>query len=254
MWLLRRFTLIVLIYFASGLYAANELTSERAIGEAYDIKTGDLLYTETHQKPSKYVHLVTYREVTGDVFAEKSLNYANSFLMPSFEQKNQRNGEVISVVVSDKGDLNVTYKAAENRQPKTKNIEVKDRLILDAGFDHFVRLNWQSLTSGNTMKVDFLEPTRQMTVTFRIKKTDCKENEVEAVCLLLSPNSWLLSAILDPIYLVYHAQSQKLQRYLGRGNISEKNGDYLSVDIRYRYESATKEGANKSRYDALSSS
>ncbi|MFT2111188.1 hypothetical protein [Marinomonas sp. 2405UD68-3] len=238
--------MIVLKHLASiGLVAASSLgftavdmASGVAIGEAFHIKTGELLYTETHRKPSEYTHLVTYREATGNIFAEKTIHYVHSLLAPDFDQMNQRNGEVIKVKAVDKDNLSVTYKASYGQKEKTKPIEVTNRLIVDAGFDHYVRAHWDKLIKGETMKVAFLAPTRQITVPFRIVKTDCKDSDssVSAICLLLSPNSWFFRLVVDPIYLVYDNESKNLQRYLGRGNISEKNGDYLTVDIHYRYE------------------
>ena len=55
----------------------------------------------------------------------------------------------------------------------------------------------------------------------------------------MSPDAWWLKLVVDPIYLAYDLNTQNLKRYLGRGNISETNGDYLSVDIHYQYQIST---------------
>ncbi|MCZ2721310.1 hypothetical protein O1D97_06530 [Marinomonas sp. 15G1-11] len=211
-------------------------TDSIVIGSAYDVNTGDLLYTETHKRPSSSEHTVTYREVNGETFATKKLTYAYSSLVPSFYQVNERNGEVIEVTTSTNNTLTVNFKASESSKLKSKQVGITNRLIVDAGFDHFIHKYWDNLNRGDVLKIDFLAPTRQITAPFRIETTNCKTEDSHSVCFMMSPDAWWISLVMEPIYLVYNNQTKRLSRYLGRGNISEKNGNYLTVDLRYRYQ------------------
>lgn len=227
--------LLSLSNFASAMDKVNPLV----VGSAYDVNTGALLYTETHETRSLKEHIVTYREVSGEVFATKAIQYSHSFLVPNFYQMNKRNGEVIDVKAEANDLLLVNYQASENSKVKSKQIKMNNRLIVDAGFDNFVRNYWNNLAKGDDLSVDFLAPTRQIIAPFKIEKTSCKEEEKAALCLTMSPDAWWLKLVVDPIYLAYDLQTRNLKRYVGRGNISEKNGDYLTVDIHYQYEVST---------------
>jgi hypothetical protein len=227
--------LLTLSNFASAMNKVNQLV----VGSAYDVNTGALLYTETHEKPSLKEHIVTYREVSGDVFATKVIKYSYSLLIPDFYQMNKRNGEVIDVKTEANDLLLVNYQASNNSKVKSKQINISNRLIVDAGFDNFVRNYWNNLAKGDDLNVDFLAPTRQIIAPFKIEKTSCKEDEKNALCLTMSPDAWWLKLVVDPIYLAYDLKTRDLKRYVGRGNISEKDGDYATVDIHYQYEVST---------------
>jgi len=228
-----------LLFSFSNLSLALDKVDQLITGRAYDLNTGELLYTETHEKPSLKEHIVTYREASGEVFATKVIQYSYSPLVPDFYQTNKRNGEVIDVKTEENDRLIVNYQASESDKVKSKQININNRLIVDAGFDNFVRNYWNNLAKGDDLKVDFLAPTRQIVAPFKIVKASCKEGEDDALCLTMSPDAWWLKLVVDPIYLAYDLNTQNLKRYLGRGNISETNGDYLSVDIHYQYQIST---------------
>ena len=192
-----------------------------------------MLYTEEHLYPSQYQHTVTYREASGEVFAKKRLDYTHSFTVPDFRQENTRNGEVIEVVRTDSDKLEVTYQANDKQNPKQQQIAIEPLMVVDAGFDYFVREHWETLRKGRLLTIEYLAPSRRQTVALRIKEIPCSSSN--DVCFEIAPDSWLLGLVLDPIFLTYKQERKQLLRFRGRGNIADKNGDYQTVDIRYEY-------------------
>ncbi len=212
---------------------ANAVFAGSVTGRAYDLEGDVLLYTEEHLYPSEYRHTVTYREATGEVFAQKRLDYTHSFTVPDFRQENTRNGEVIEVVRTDSDKLEVTYQANDKQKPKQKQVTIEPLMVVDAGFDHFVREHWDPLRKGRSLTIAYLAPSRRQTVDLRIKEIECSSSD--DVCFEIAPDAWLLGLVLDPIFLTYEKEARQLLRFRGRGNIVDKNGDYQTVDIRYEY-------------------
>ena len=116
-------------------------------------------------------------------------------------------------------------------------IELKGkRLVTDAGFDQFVRENWDVLVQGERQKVDFLVPSRLSIVPFRMEKVDCIDGVENALCLSIETSAWWLRLLVNPVFLAYDLEHKYLLRFVGRANISDENGDYQTVDIHYEYQ------------------
>ncbi|GAA4649431.1 hypothetical protein GCM10023116_17050 [Kistimonas scapharcae] len=214
-------------------WQANAGLPASVIGRAYDLEGAVLLYTEEHLYPSPYRHTVTYREASGEVFAKKRLDYTHSFTVPDFRQENARNGEVIKVARMGSDKLEVTYQANDKQKPKQKRVAIESLMVVDAGFDHFVREHWETLRKGRSLTIAYLAPSRRQTVALRINEVPCSSSS--DVCFNIAPDSWLLGLVLDPIFLTYEKETKQLLRFRGRGNIADKKGDYQTVDIRYEY-------------------
>ncbi|AEF56190.1 hypothetical protein [Marinomonas posidonica] len=228
-----RFVLsIVMLFFNSLLFAD---TTSSAIGQAFSLETGDLLYTEKHIKLDKAQHQVIYSEPDGTVFARKQIDFSNSLIRPSFQQLNERNGESIDVQQIGDGFL-VRYQKQSGSEEKSDIIRDNANMVIDAGFDAFVRQYWQPLMSGKAMDIEYLVPSKRTTFSFRFQQADCLADTLSsAVCFTLAPVSWLVKMAVDPIVVTYDSTTLRLMRFTGRANISNTAGKYQSVDIHYQY-------------------
>lgn len=221
------------LLFTSGLLLANAPSS--AIGQAFSLETGDLVYTEKHIKLDRAQHQVMYSEPDGTEFARKQIDFSRSLIRPSFQQLNDRNGEAIEVKQVGETFL-VKYRKQNGSEAKEDTIADKPNMVIDAGFDAFVRQYWQPLISGKTMDIEYLVPSKHTTFSFRFQQADClADTSPSAVCFTLSPVSWLVKMAVDPIVVAYDSSTQRLLRFTGRANISNAAGKYQSVDIRYQY-------------------
>jgi len=228
-----RFVFTSLLLFSSSWSLANAPSS--AVGQAFSLETGDLVYTEKHIKLDNAQHQVIYSEPDGTVFARKQIDFSNSLIRPSFQQVNDRNGEAIAVKQAGERFL-VKYRQQNGSEAKEDTVADKPNMVIDAGFDAFVRQYWQPLLSGKAMDIEYLVPSKRTTFSFRFQLADClAETPSSAVCFTLSPVSWLVKMAVDPIVVAYDTSSQRLLRFTGRANISNAAGKYQSVDIRYQY-------------------
>jgi hypothetical protein len=208
-------------------------------GEAYDLKSDEPLYSETHCLSSDALaREVIYRNVDGKLIAHKVLSYKTGPTTPSFVQHNFYAGESISVELKQ-DKLTMTVKEKNNSgsgsvisaQP-SPNLPV----VIDAGFDAFVTANWDSLVAGANKSFQFPFAARESLVKLRIKSMSCSYDSETDQCFRLEMNNWLLRMLVAPIELGYDARLKRLTRYRGLSNIGDGQGNGLVVDIRYNYQ------------------
>lgn len=208
-------------------------------GNAYDLNDSHkLLYTETHHltlvngKPS--VRRVAYRSATKQLIVEKTNQYQQNSATPEFELQDLRTGYREQARFSRNGDLILTLQENGQAQEQSHRIDsLPSHLIIDAGFDSFVRQHWSELEAGKSVTFSFASVARLDLIDFRLLK---KDSNKEQLVLSMRLKSRLLAWLLDPIELTYDRQSKRLLRYRGLGNIQDSQGNAYHVDIRYQYE------------------
>ncbi len=212
------------------------------IGTAYSKDGQRILYLEEHRYLTPYNHRVEYKEADGRVFAEKRINYQNSYIAPEVRQLNRRNGELIET--KKLGEMiQVLYRENDVKKPLENRVDMSDSLVIDAGFDHYIRLNWEVLVSGEKKIIRYLLPSLQKTIDLSIQTMECEPflltNLVldTLICWRIAAENWMIRILIDPLFLVYERSSQRIMKFVGRSNICDEYGDYEDVIIRYQYNS-----------------
>lgn len=223
----------VLFALSNQVIASPVLVAE---GVAYEHETEKVLYTEKHFIESKEKHLVTYYEPSGEEFARKTLDYTSGDSAPFFHQYNSRLGEVIQVFPGEEDTIKVSYQSSSKAKKAEDEIDTSARLVIDAGFDNFIRQNWTPLQQGEKQNFNYLLPTRGATIELELKKVDC---DPTLLCLKISPANPFLGFFAGDIKLEYHTDTRKLLRFVGRSNIADENGKYRNVSISYQHFSPT---------------
>ena len=205
-------TIIAMVFTLPGI--AEEYSAPNVVGTAYDRNSGNFLYTERHFCSADSLSCkVEYRDSFGAMIAEKKLDYSLSLIGPALVINDYRLALELSVPASEREDM-----------------------VIDAGFDNFVRSKWDELISGNDVQFPFLGVGFDKPIymrAFREKPANCNDDKV---CLSIGLNSWLLGMLVDPIELSYSRESRKLLWFSGISNIKGESGETLSVNIHYQYE------------------
>jgi hypothetical protein len=226
---------MALFTFLFSSVAIAEALSSNIVGSAYSLKTGALLYRETHQPLSDKTYRVEYSEPNGTVFGYKTIDLSESAITPSFSQVNDRNGERIDVMQTN-NTLQIAYQENSATEAKKDSVKLVAGMIVDAGFDAFIKQYWDALEAGNQMDIEYLVPSKQTTFTFRFSQASCVQGTQKgAECFSLIPVSWFVKLAVDPIIVAYEPVQKRLLRFTGRANICDSQGKYQSVDIQYRY-------------------
>ncbi len=206
------------------------------VGDAYDASGDNLLYQEFHYYSEDGLdHRVVYLSPEKQPIATKTINYRDGYMTPTFSQQAYMSGELIRVVWSG-NDLLMEY-SAQGDPVSEKKVPVSKPLVIDAGFDHFIRGNWHPLLEGRRLAFYFAAPARLSLVKLVVeKKAACSYLTTVDTCFRVNSSNWLVRLLLDSIELGYNSKSKKLSRFRGLGNITDQSGGNINVDIRYRYQ------------------
>lgn len=184
------------------------------IGNAYDRKEGHLLYTENHYCAVRNQQCsVEYRDKQGTTFAKKEINYSASSQAPQVVFTDLRNALTVEIFVGDRNDL-----------------------VVDAGFDNYVRSVWDQLEAGTEVKFPFLVIGLKNPIDMTALRTESEACTDTELCLEVNLESWFFRLLVAPIELSYSLQDKRLLRFSGVSNIKGDEGESLDVDILYRYD------------------
>jgi hypothetical protein len=255
-----RLLTVVLLTSLAALASAEQ---PKFIGYAYDIETQELLYTEHHNYLNDVLHEVQYKEINNELFATKSIDYTHSYFAPNFTQHNLRNGEKINIKrkskQSDETNIRYLIQYQENAEEKQQqdSISYSSKLIIDAGFDHFIAKHWQALIDGQEITIDYLIPSLLDYYELTIKEETCQvnpQNKTDTLmsdqyCFSISASSFFIGLFSSQLQLTYTKHSNiedseiknndkekiRLINFQGRSNISDSKGNYQDVNIIYQY-------------------
>lgn len=215
-----------------SLVHAEKLT---IIGDAYALNTGQLLYREFHYYSEDGLdHRVVYIGPEKTKIAEKFLNYRSGKETPEVNHQAWVYPEKIEITKVD-SQWFMAYADNENKESKTL-LNANRPLVIDAGFDHYIRQHWSSLLAGSGLEFDFPAPSRLSLVGLLIKRKRCTDDQQQTICFTINSSNWFIRLLLDPIELSYDKNTRQLNRFKGLGNMLDKNGNSLKVLIRYRYQ------------------
>jgi len=179
-------------------------------------------------------HSVNYRKGPGESpFATKQMSYENSSLRPDVDFRQPDFNEVMRITYPESDRLNIEWQTPSGKVEKYR-VSFDERLVVDAGFDHLVRANWDKVTRGESVEFRFLGPTRGEHYGFVLEPTSNDQLNSDVV-LRIRPTSLVLRFLVDPIVLGYNNDGA-LTEYLGLTNIRENADTNFTAHIRYEVE------------------
>lgn len=227
---MRASILISLLVLATPSFAADA-TFE---GFARELDSEKLLYVESHfvwgAGAADESRIVLYRcPRDGRPFARKELSYTQARTAPSFDFEDARSG--FAEGLGRGTGATVAYARAGVNEPRRDAAIADPKLVADAGFDEFVRINWDSLQRGTALDAPFLVPSLLDSVDFKVRrKSGASVDGAAASVIRLSvagPLGWFLS----DIDVTYRNADRQLLRYRGVTSIRGADGKMLSARI-----------------------
>lgn len=197
------------------------------VSNAYDRSTGQYLYSEVHREfyeNGKHVYsLVDYKTPTV-VLARKRIDFSRSRQAPEFQLEDMRTGYIEGAAITPTGYKLFTRKD-RNSPMEEAYLPIPDPAVVDAGFDYFVRDNFDRLASGQALAVNFAAANRKDFFRFQIASTGLSDVSGRKLLLLkVEPLNVFLKQLVDPIHLSYDLQSRRLVSFQGVSNINDDNG------------------------------
>ena len=122
-------------------------------GTAQHTDTGTIAYSEFHNICHD-THSVRYETASGSVIADKRIEYSHGSTTPLFQMQDHRFQRTTGNEWRD--NHFIIYRQEKNRQRHEKKQPPSASLIIDAGFDHFIRTHWNDLVAGQSLPFDFI--------------------------------------------------------------------------------------------------
>ncbi len=214
--------------------------SYQVVGAAYDLVSKQLVYRELYTALDENQSVtVDYFSPDGNLFASKVLTYQGEFFQPAFELQDKRDNEFVSAQFQG---ARLVLSHGKNGKVNEKVIMDNARLVIDAGFDSYIQMNWDTLISGKRLKFEFALPLRLSSIQLEARKIRAAESPLNErdigadwVHFRIAPAKAFVSFFADPIYLAYNPNGKYLMRYYGRSNLDNDAGEPVDVKIEYEY-------------------
>ncbi|MGH8062938.1 MAG: hypothetical protein ACREO7_13095 [Pseudoxanthomonas sp.] len=205
--------------------AGQAMAIEHYEGLAYEKKSGKLLYRESHWLQEGQ-RLVLYRCPDGKPFARKKVLGASA--APDFELVDARDG-YREGVRTRAGVREVYSRASAGVAEKSKVVPGRNNQVIDAGFDAYVRQQWDALASPDKQRIAFLIPSRLQDMDFKLSPL-----AGNAVCrrYALALDAWY-GGVVPSLTVTYSTADRRLLRFEGIGNIRTAAGKYPTVRIEF---------------------
>ena len=165
--------------------------------------------------------LVLYLCPDGTPFGRKRVDYRLSAQAPAFDFTDARSGYREGLRRSA-GAAWVWFREAGAAERSA--LINAPRLVVDAGFDPFIRNNWQALLADQTVTLSFALPSRLKSLDFKLRRVAQTTAAGEtAQVFRLSLDGWL-GLIAPAIDVAYSQKSQRLLRFEGISNLRDDTG------------------------------
>jgi hypothetical protein len=202
-------------------------------GTATARHTAKFLYGEHHVLLYRGGHplerVVLYTCSDGSAFARKTATYLDP-LVPDFVLEDASNGMREGVRSSDT-QRTVFFRGRRVEDEKDAPLPRVDRLVVDIGFDEFIRGNWPLLMGGRSMPINFLVPSRLGEIPFEVQHVRSAVLEGTAIEIFHLKLSGLLGLVLPGFDVSYGATDHLLMRYEGVADLRDASGDNMQADI-----------------------
>lgn len=186
-----------------------------------------------HWRPDQ--HQVDYlRPGLSEAFASKELAYPAGTPQPEVDFRQPKFGERLQISVT--GDTLDIQWSADGQQGGDWTLDITEDLVVDAGFDHFIRKHWASLTSGDAVEFRFLAPTRGESYGFVVEPAPEPISGADH-SFRIRPTGLVMRLAVDPIRLGYRDDGF-LTHYVGLGNIRRNQDENYQVAIDYSLKTA----------------
>jgi len=207
-------------------------------GDAYDSKTHQLLYREEHVIHDQS-HYVIYKKEDGSVFAEKTLSYQLSYTTPVYNLEDKRFKRNTGSEFRDNEWY--MYRREESGHSDEFKLKQNEGLVIDAGFNNYVRMNFDALSSGQAFKFQFglTDPLIQLPMKLQnipCSKHDAHYDDALFLCLRVKTTSLFYRWFVPDFYVIYSRDQHFLMQFDGPSNLLGDDDKGQSVHIDYRYE------------------
>lgn len=210
------------------------------VGEARSLAGGELLYAEQHDEAACGAAPLSLRtryvNGAGESYAERRLTYERAPVpwAPDYAFSDARSGRREAARVEG-GEVVISLRESRHGATQTNRIPYSPDLVIDGGFDQFIRANLDRLRNGEAVTFRFVVPARLDAYVFTLERDRFPAGTSAAthLPLVLRIDNWLVRMFIEPVRVVYSLAPFELQRYAGVSNVRDARGELLSAVLTY---------------------
>jgi hypothetical protein len=174
--------------------------------------------------------VVLYTCLDGSPFARKIVNYGDA-LAPDFDFEDSSNG--MREGVRGGSVRRVYFRANPGEAERSAPLPQVADLVVDAGFDEFIRARWSTLMTDHSAALNFLVPSRLETIGFKLEHLHSTQVDGTAAEVFRMKLSGILGWIVSGIDVTYSAADHVLMHYDGLSDLRDASGDNFQTDISF---------------------
>ena len=207
-----------------------------AIGDAYDIKSGELLYTEFHSTGTDAdgaIMRTEYKDPAGALLGQRKVTYADGRVQsyrlqqPRVERTESMARQAQSIAAEIE-----SYGKSKQKALRSENL---DEVVIDAGFSNFIQRNWSTLLNGESAQLNFASIAQMDIVRLEIGKSKKQpQNDAGMIMFDMTPANRFFKLLVAPVRVGYYTQDRSLAYYRGISNIKDPSGENYKVEIKFR--------------------
>jgi hypothetical protein len=204
-------------------------------GVAASQRSGQLLYGESHvlvyREGRLAERVVLYTCPDGTPFARKIATYEDP-LAPNFMFEDRTNG--VREGVRAGAPRSLFFRGVDGTPERSAPLPVVPGLVIDSGFDEFIRTYWDALMTAGSLPLQFLVPSRFETLGFQVRHV--RSGSEDGVATEVFRLNWqgILGWVAPSIDVSYSEREHVLLRYAGMSDLRDKSGENLRADITFR--------------------
>jgi hypothetical protein len=229
------FLMATLAFFLWASAASGGDTTEVFTAGAFN-KRGELEYTENHAvsyENEKVTRSRTlYFDPAGRMIGELVSEYLPSPQFNTYSFKDSRAGYEDGVSVEGER-LRLFRKKSPGANQESAYLRMAPDQVVGQGFHHFLRLNLETLATGEIFHIKLVMPSRLDQYNFRIRKV---KRVGQTLHIRLEIDNWFLRIFAPYVECEYELGTRRLLRYVGISNLEDGSGSHPKVDIVYTYQ------------------
>jgi hypothetical protein len=221
---------------AAGAVAENTHTFR---GYAYDLASGEFLYTEVHRQVidgDRWLGgTIDYYAPDAARIGHKSLDFSQDPYVPVYRlELTPRGGYMEGITSLSAERIEMQKQGYGATQPRKASVPRRGTMVADSGFHSFLRDRFPDLLAGKTVAFTFVVSGELDTFRFRARRiADAPFEGKPAVQLKVEPSTWL-RLVADPLYVLYEPAQRRLLEYRGISNLHDPaTGKPYTVRIVY---------------------
>lgn len=199
-----------------------------SVGVARDVNNQELRYIEHHQYFDNGRHLVRYYDGDQGLLLEKEMLYPGLPQHPDVRHTDYLNNIDIEIRAEA---TTATIIRRQGEKQRSFSFELSEDIIIDAGFNTYIRSNWEAFKQGDQQQVKFAVAGQERLLTMNIRSYPRKDGGLD---FTIAPANLIVKLLLSPINLTYDADKQ-LMRYTGFSNLKQPQASSREVSISFSH-------------------